>query len=105
MVGGWLPGEKMLPAVHSRPQKTVLPSEPAREYYNALQAGFDAGSANPPADLLHALGGNDGIQLDAPPTVAANFAMVNGVPHTYFANFGGLVPGKLQFWREYTIFM
>ena len=67
-----------------------------REYYNALQAGFDAGSANPPADLLHALGGNDGIQLDAPPTVAANFAMVNGVPHSYLANFGRLVPGTVE---------
>ena len=44
---------------------------------------------------VHALGGNDGIQLDAPPTVAANFAMVNGVPHSYLANFGGLGPGKV----------
>lgn len=77
------------------PRKMVLASDPAREYYKALQAGFDAGSANPPADLLSALGGNDGIQLDAPPTVAANFAMVSGVPHVYLANFSGLVPGKV----------
>src|ERR1700687_5285944 len=59
------------------PQKIVLSSDPAREYYNALEAGFAAGSANPPQELLNALGANDGIQLDAPPTVAANFAMVN----------------------------
>jgi hypothetical protein len=74
------------------PQKIVLSSDPAREYYNALQAGFAAGSANPPEELLNALGANDGIQLDAPPTVAANFATVNGAPHIYLVNFGGLVP-------------
>jgi hypothetical protein len=44
---------------------------------------------------LNALGGNDGIQLDAPTTVAANFAVVNGTPHVYLANFGGLVPGRV----------
>jgi hypothetical protein len=27
--------------------------------------------------------------------VAANFAIVNGTPHVYLANFGGLVPGKV----------
>ena len=77
------------------PQKIVLSSDPAREYYNALEAGFAAGSANPPQGLLNALGPNDGIQLDAPPTVAANFEVVNGAPHVYLANFGGLVPGKI----------
>jgi hypothetical protein len=41
---------------------------------------------------LNALGVNDGIQIDAPTTVAANFATVNGVPHMYLVNFGGLVP-------------
>ena len=56
---------------------------------------FAAGSANPPKELLTAFGGGDDIQLDAPPTVAANFAMVNGAPHVYLVNFGGLVPGKV----------
>jgi hypothetical protein len=75
--------------------KIVLPADPARAYFNALQSNFMAGSANPPTDLLNAIGGNDGIQLDAPPTVAASFAVVNGKPHVYLANFGGLVPGKV----------
>ena len=57
---------------------------------------FDAGSANPPADLLHAPGGKDGIQLDAPPTWRQIFAMANGVPLIYLANFGGLVPGTVE---------
>jgi hypothetical protein len=77
------------------PQKILLSSDPVREYYNALQAGFAAGSADPPQELLNALGANDGIQLDAPPTVAANFATVNGAPNIYLVNFGGLVPGKV----------
>jgi hypothetical protein len=77
------------------PHKIVLPSDPARAYFEALESGFATASANPPAELLGALGKNDGIQLDAPTTVAANFATVNGVPHIYLANFGGLVPGKV----------
>ena len=27
--------------------------------------------------------------------MAANFAIVNGTPHVYLSNFGGLVPGKV----------
>ena len=76
-------------------QKMVFPADPAAQYYNALQRDFGAGSANPPKELLNALGVNDGIQIDAPPTVAANFATVNGAPHMYLVNFGGLVPKKV----------
>jgi hypothetical protein len=76
-------------------EKIALPADPAGAYYNALQSNFAAGSANPPKDLLNAFGGGDDIQVDAPPTVAANFAMVNGAPHMYLVNFGGLVPGKV----------
>jgi hypothetical protein len=76
-------------------QKVVLPADPVGAYYNALESDFAAGSANPPKELLNALGDNAGIQLDAPPTVAANFAMVNGAPHVYLTNFGGLVPNKV----------
>jgi hypothetical protein len=76
-------------------QKIVLPADPAAAYYNALQSDFASGSANPPKELLNALHGSDDIQLDAPPTVAANFAIVNGSPHIYVANFGGLVPDKV----------
>jgi hypothetical protein len=76
-------------------QKIVLQADPARKYYNALESGFAAGSANPPMELLHALGSNEGIHVDAPPTVASNFAIVNGAPHAYLVNFSGLVPGKI----------
>lgn len=76
-------------------QKIVLSPDPAHAYYDALENNFAIGSANTPADLLNALGKNDHIQVDAPPTVAANFATVNGAPYIYLANFGGLVPGKI----------
>jgi len=35
------------------------------------------------------------IELQAPPSVAANFGRVNGSPHVFLANFGGLVPNKV----------
>ncbi len=77
------------------PKKLVLPADPAQRYYQSLVSDFAAGSASPSQELLTALGANNGIQFDAPPTVAANFAMSNGTLHVYLANFGGLVPGKV----------
>ncbi len=77
------------------PQKVVFPSDPAQEYFQSLVSDFAAGSANPSQKLLTALGADNGIQLDAPPAVAANFAMSSGTLHVYLANFGGLVPGKV----------
>jgi len=35
------------------------------------------------------------IEIAAPATVATNFARVDGTPHAYLANFGGLVPSKV----------
>jgi hypothetical protein len=76
--------------------KVVLANDPAKVYFNALETDFAAGSANPPKELLSILGETkDGINVDAPTTVAANFAMVNGSAHVYLANFTGLVPGKV----------
>lgn len=76
-------------------QKIVFADDPAGKYYNALESNFAAGSANPPKELLDALGKNDDVQVEAPTTVAANFSMVNGSLHVYLANFGGLVPDKV----------
>jgi hypothetical protein len=75
--------------------KTVLPADPAKTYFNALEADFASASANPPKNLLDILGADPDIHLDAPATVAADLAMVNGSPHIYLVNFGGLVPGKV----------
>ena len=84
-------------------RKTALPADPGKAYFNALEADFASGSANPPKDLLDAVGANQDIQLDAPNTVAANFAIVNGTPHVYLANFSGLVSGKVAVPRPVNI--
>lgn len=76
-------------------RKIVLPNDPGGAYFKALEADFAAGSAQPPRELLDVLKGDDEIKVDAPTTVAANFALVNGAPHVYLVNFGGLVPGKV----------
>jgi len=76
-------------------KKMVMANDPGKAYFNALDSDFAAGSANPPKDLLDTLGTNNDIQLDAPATLAANFAIVNGTAHVYLANFGGLVPAKV----------
>jgi len=74
---------------------TTLPTDPARTYYQALEHDFAYASANPPADFLNAIGEKGEMELEAPATVAANFGQVNGTPHMFLANFGGLVPGKV----------
>ncbi|HWF92894.1 MAG TPA: hypothetical protein VN684_11460 [Terriglobales bacterium] len=75
--------------------KVVLSDDPGGTYFKALEADFVAGSSNPPQELLDAVKGEEEIKLNAPTTVAANFALVNGAPHVYLVNFGGLVPGKV----------
>jgi hypothetical protein len=72
----------------------AMPSDPARGFFLALQQDFAAASSKPPADLLRAARIPGDIELDAPPTVAANFGLVNRKPHIFLANFGGLTPSK-----------
>jgi len=74
---------------------STLPADPARAYYQALEEDFLAASSKPPSNLLHAISGRSEVEVDAPPTVAANFGLVNGIPHLFLANFGGLVPSKV----------
>jgi hypothetical protein len=74
---------------------TVLPSDPAAAFYFALMKDFAATSATPPTEFLNAAAVKAEIELHAPPTVAANFARVNGTPHIFIANFGGLVRNKI----------
>jgi len=61
-------------------------------YFNAL--GTDFATATPPEDLLRVTNGPTAVSLEAPGTVAANFGLVNGSPHVFLANFGGLIPNK-----------
>jgi hypothetical protein len=79
----------------SDPKVTVFAKDPATDYYKALDQDFAAASKNLPQELLASVGKNEEVNLDAPATVASNFAMVNGVPHVFLANFTGLVPSKV----------
>ncbi len=75
--------------------RDALPTDPARTYFEALDHDFATATANPPAALLKAVTVKGEMEVDAPPTVAANFGMVDGTPHAFLANFGGLVPSKV----------
>jgi len=68
---------------------------PAAAYLAALRQDFGAASQAPPKEFLHAMETKSEIEVDAPRTVAANFAEVAGRPYVFLANFGGLVPGKV----------
>jgi len=68
---------------------------PAAQYFQNLQKDFSGGVHEMPKDFLQSIKLNSQIQVDAPPTVAANFALVDGAPHLFLANFTGLVPGKV----------
>ena len=72
-----------------------MPSDPGRAYLVALEHDFDAASGNPPRDFLSAITVKSDVAVEGPPTVAANFGLVNGVPHVFLANFTGLVPKKV----------
>ncbi len=48
-----------------------------------------------PLNLKEILQVKTEIEIEAPPTVAANFGRVEGTPHVFLANFGGLVPSKV----------
>ena len=62
-------------------------------YFETLGREFPA--AAPPSEFLSAVTMKTDIHVEAPPTVATNFGRVNGQPHIFFANFGGLEPNKI----------
>ena len=75
------------------PNVALLREDPASQYYAALLRDFS--SAHLPEEFLRAAETRGEIALEAPPTVAANFGLVNGRAQIFLANFGGLVPSKV----------
>jgi len=73
----------------------LLDPDPGKAYFAALKKDFSTSSRRPPAELLDVLRGKTEIELYAPPTVAAHFGIVQGNPHIFLANFGGLVPHRV----------
>ncbi len=70
-------------------------ADPAKVYYAAAQNNIADAAKAAPGELLNAVTIKNEIEIEAPATVAANFARVDGTPHAYVANFGGLVPSKV----------
>jgi len=68
---------------------------PGKAHFEKLQSDFSKGSQEMPKDFVQALVEKSEVDLEAPATVAANFALVDGTPHVFIANFSGLVPGKV----------
>ena len=79
----------------SSPRIVRIADCPSTAYLGGLQRDFAQGSQKMPEQFLQSLKQNDEILVDAPSTVATNFGRVNGLPHIFVANFGGLVPGKV----------
>jgi hypothetical protein len=67
---------------------------PGKAYFDGLEKDFPSASQKPPAEFLATMDVKAKIEVDAPSTVAANIAQLNGSPHVFLANFTGLVPGK-----------
>jgi hypothetical protein len=79
----------------SSPRIVRISDCPSTAYLGGLQRDFAQGSQKMPEQFLQSLKQNDEILDDAPSTVATNFGRVNGLPHIFVANFGGLIPGKV----------
>jgi hypothetical protein len=77
------------------PQVVRIPDCPAKTYFAELKRGFAGGIREMPKEFLQAVQSKSEIVVEAPATVAANFGQVNGAPHIFLANFGGLVPHKV----------
>ena len=90
IIVGFVPGE-----VAGGADAVRLTSDSTGEYFAALNGDFLGASGSLPKDFLSATRVDASLELEAPATVAANFAAVSGSPHIFLANFGGLVPGKV----------
>lgn len=67
---------------------------PAKAYLAGLQRDFAQGSQQARESFLRAFKQKQEVLVDAPSTIATNFARVSGTPHIFLANFAGLMPGK-----------
>jgi len=77
------------------PGVKVVAEDPGARYLANLEKDFASGLATLPAGFLNEIHTATTIKIDAPATVAINMALVDGTPHAFLANFGGLVPSKV----------
>ena len=77
------------------PKIVQYETDPAKAYYTRAQNNIADATKNTPEELLNTMMIKNEIEIEAPATVATNFARVDGTPHAYLANFAGLVPSKV----------
>ena len=70
-------------------------ADPAKGYYAGAQSNIVDATKTAPKEFLETMKVKNGMEIEAPPTVATNFGRVDGAPHVFLANFGGLVPSKV----------
>jgi len=68
---------------------------PGRAHLAALEKDFAKSSGDSADKFLNCVNVQSEIKLEASSTIAANMALVEGKPHIFLANFGGLVPHKI----------
>jgi len=72
-----------------------IATDPVAQYLAELEKDFSAAWEKKPQDFLTAIKVEREMEIEAPATLAANQAEVDGTPHIFLANFGGLVPSKV----------
>jgi hypothetical protein len=73
----------------------ILDADPGKAHFRELEKDFSEAATKMPKDFLEAIQVAHEIEIAAPATMAANMAEVEGTPHIFLANFGGLIPSKV----------
>jgi hypothetical protein len=78
----------------SSPRVVRFAECPGRAYFAALEKGFDAADPASMTPLFEAVGAGRTIAVDGSKNLATIIARVDGRPHVFIANYGGLEGGK-----------
>jgi len=70
-----------------------FPHCPGKAYMSALESDFEQAKPDSQNDFLKAIKNDEAIHVTASKHVATSIARVDGNPHIFFANFGGLRGG------------
>ncbi|MBS1850499.1 MAG: hypothetical protein JST79_06275 [Acidobacteria bacterium] len=74
------------------PQVVHLESSPGRTHFAGLEKDFAQATQALAPEFFRLLPQDNSLTVEASPYVAANIASVDGKPHVFLANFGGIVP-------------
>jgi hypothetical protein len=71
-----------------------FPDCPGRAYLKRLETDFEKTNPSAASDVIEAIAPDEGVRVEASPSVATDIASVGGKLHIFFANFDGLVAGQ-----------